>query len=324
MNLRLAIMELAARYQLSPSDSNRLRKMAGIGEQPRGLMLYVPAGLAVAAAVLGGLGIIFWIAANWETVSRATRFALLEGFFAVMCVGALLRPAARVPLGLLALLATGGLLAFFGQTYQTGADPWQLFAWWAALTLPLCLGVRHDALWTAWCVVTMTALSLWSRAEGGHDWTSGIPVTVLHGLHLVTVVIPSIALSPLFRKFTGAGMWSWRLSILLATLIINAAAIDALFGSKTSSQYYLGLVLLAAMAVACCRPALFDMFAVCVVALGLNLLIDAGIVQAFFDSRSSGYSMFLVIGLAAALLLGATVKAVLAISRSVGEKRSLP
>lgn len=98
--------------------------------------------------------------------------ALLGGFFAVMCVGALLRPAARVPLALVALLATGGLFAFFGQTYQTGADPWQLFAWWSALTMPLCLGVRHDALWAAWAIVTMTALKLWSRAQGVEQWTS--------------------------------------------------------------------------------------------------------------------------------------------------------
>ena len=42
-----------------------------------------------------------------------------------------------VPMGLLAMLGMGALFAYFGQTYQTGADPWQLFALWAALSLPL-------------------------------------------------------------------------------------------------------------------------------------------------------------------------------------------
>ena len=49
-------------------------------------------------------------------------------------------------LGLLALLGIGGLFAYFGQTHQTGADPWQLFALWAALVLPLrlaCVGVAR-------------------------------------------------------------------------------------------------------------------------------------------------------------------------------------
>ena len=31
-------------------------------------------------------------------------------------------------MALLAMLNIGGLFAFFGQTFQTGADPWQLFA----------------------------------------------------------------------------------------------------------------------------------------------------------------------------------------------------
>ncbi len=37
---------------------------------------------------------------------------------------------------LLATLLLGVFLALFGQTYQTGADPWQLFANWALLILP--------------------------------------------------------------------------------------------------------------------------------------------------------------------------------------------
>ena len=84
-----------------------------------------------------------------------------------MAVGAAWRPAARAPLALLALLGIGGLFAYFGQTYQTGADPWQLFAWWAALALPLCLGVRSDVLWAPWAAVAVGAISLWVHAHTG-------------------------------------------------------------------------------------------------------------------------------------------------------------
>ena len=52
-------------------------------------------------------------------------------------LGAMLLPVWRAPLALLVFLITGGLFASIGQTYQTGADPWQLFALWAALGLPL-------------------------------------------------------------------------------------------------------------------------------------------------------------------------------------------
>ena len=46
---------------------------------------------------------------------------------------------------LMAMVTGGiaGLLAFVGQTYQTGADAWQLFATWAALALVWALGRRR-------------------------------------------------------------------------------------------------------------------------------------------------------------------------------------
>jgi uncharacterized membrane protein len=320
MNLRLAIMELTARYQLSAGDSARLSELAGVHQQPRRLMQLAPAGLAVIAAVLGGLGIIFWIAANWESVTRVSRFTLLEGFFAVMCLGALLRPAARVPLGLVAFLATGGLFAFFGQTYQTGADPWQLFAWWAALTLPLCFGIRHDAIWTAWAIVAMTALGLWSRAEGGYAWAAGIGLPLPRLLHWFGALLPAIALSPKFRKYTGAGIWPLRVCVLLATSLIAADALKPIFHWDSWTLYFLGLALLAAVFAAFCRTVMFDIFAVCVLALGLNVLIYLGIVV--LAKNLHGISGLLVIGLSAAGLLGATVKGILTISRTGGVKWS--
>jgi uncharacterized membrane protein len=147
MDLRLALYELAAQHRLDAAAARQLQQVAGLHDEPAMLATWLPRGVAVLAAALGGLGVIFWLAANWDTLGRFGRFALLQGVFVVMCAGALLKPAARTPLLLLALLAVGGLFAYFGQTYQTGADPWQLFALWAALTLPLCLAARSDVLW---------------------------------------------------------------------------------------------------------------------------------------------------------------------------------
>ncbi len=62
-----------------------------------------------------------WIAANWESLGRFMRFALLQGFVQAMCAGAAFRAGARAPLAMLALLGTGALFAYFGQTYQKGA-----------------------------------------------------------------------------------------------------------------------------------------------------------------------------------------------------------
>lgn len=323
MNLRLAIMELAAQHQLSAKDTARLTELARVHQQPPRLMQYGPAGLALIAAVLGGLGVIFWIAANWETVTRASHFALLEGFFAMMCIGALTRPAARIPLGLVAFLATGGLLAFFGQTYQTGADPWQLFAWWSVLTLPLCFGVKHDALWTAWSIIAMTALRLWSRAEGEYVSTWGMPLSIHTLLYWFGALLPAIALSPKFRKHSGAGVWSPRLCVLLATSAIAFDALNSVFDWYAPGLYFVGLALLFALFVAFCRPVLFDMFALCALALALNVLIDGGIGKVLERSNIDFIPALLVFGLSAAGLLGATVKGIGAISRTSGMKWSI-
>jgi uncharacterized membrane protein len=91
------------------------------------------------------------------------RFALLQGLLVVAGAAALLRPPPdRVgKLGLLAaFLLTGALLALFGQTYQTGADVYELFLAWAALGLPVVVLAGSSAAWGAWVLVVNVALGL--------------------------------------------------------------------------------------------------------------------------------------------------------------------
>src|SRR5574341_288562 len=102
MDLRLALHELAARHRLDAAANRELHRLAGLDDPPAALQRWLPRGVAVLAAALIGLGLILWIAANWETLGRFGRFALLQGFVLVMCAGALWKPAARAPLGLLA------------------------------------------------------------------------------------------------------------------------------------------------------------------------------------------------------------------------------
>jgi hypothetical protein len=111
MDLRLALIELAAQHRLDPARSRRLHALAGLDGPPPVLERWLPRGVALAAAALGGLGIIVWIAANWDDLGRFGRLALLQGAVLAMCAGALVRRAARAPLALLAMLAIGGLLA---------------------------------------------------------------------------------------------------------------------------------------------------------------------------------------------------------------------
>lgn len=111
--------------------------------------------VALAAAV------IFFFAFNWDDLPRMAKFGLVEA-----AIVAALLACWRVDLDsmagkavLLALsLLTGALLALTGQIYQTGADTYELFGWWAVLILPWVLVSRFSPLWLVWlALLNLTA-----------------------------------------------------------------------------------------------------------------------------------------------------------------------
>ncbi len=317
MDTRLALHELTARHGLDAAAADRLAAHAGLGREPAGLARRLARGTAVLAAALVGLGVVCWIAANWDDLGRAGRFALLQGFVAATALGALLRPAARAPLALMALLGIGGLFAYFGQTYQTGADPWQLFALWAALSLPLALAARSDVLWAPWALVAMTGVALWVQAHTGHRWRVEPHDLAVHAAGWAAALAIVAALSPALRRATGTGAWALRTAVALAVTLVVTGAVWALFSRTVGAHYLLGLVVLAALfAVAATRP-FFDVFALSAVALGLNVLLIAGLARWVFDGSGSREPIgeLLLVGLAAAALLAATVSLVLRLAR---------
>ncbi|KAB8054848.1 DUF2157 domain-containing protein [Janthinobacterium rivuli] len=311
MDLRLAVYQLASAHALDAQQTRQLQEVAGFQREPARLAYWLPRGVAVLGAALLGMGLICWVAANWEDLGRMGRFALLQGVFAAACVGAFAVPRARVPLLLLALLAIGGLFAYFGQTYQTGADPWQLFALWAALALPLCLVARSDVLWTPWMLVLATAAVLWMRAQAHHSWRVDSSALSIFLIGWLVVLAACVFVSPLLARWTGAGSWALRLGLLLATYIIAGTAVSGLFGDKVASPYWAGLGLLAVAGILLSTRRYFDVFGLSVVALGLNLLLVAGLMRMLLSDGASGLDKLVMLGLLAAALLALTVKGIL-------------
>lgn len=313
MDLRLTLYELVAEHRLDARAAGRLERLAGLHDEPPPLARVLPLGVAVLAAAFGGLGVIFWMAANWDTLGRFGRFALLEVFVLVMCMGALWQPAARAPLGLLALLSIGGLFAYFGQTYQTGADPWQLFALWAVLALPLCLAVRSDVLWAPWALVALSAVSLWVHAHTGHRWRVEPDDLRAHLLGWTAALAVVGGLSAELRRVTGAGVWALRTAVTLAVVMITATALGGLFNSPVAAPYALGLLVLGAAAAALARPRRFEVYSLSAIALGLNTLLVAGFARLLFDNDHGADTSvrLLLLGAFAAGALAATVAGIL-------------
>lgn len=317
MSLHRSIFELAATHRLDAEAIRQLQHLAGLHEEPVTLSRRLPQILALCAAGFGGLGVIFWVAANWDSFGRISQFVMLQGLVLVMCAGALLRPAARVPLGGMALLGIGALFAFFGQTYQTGADPWQLFALWAGLGLPLCLAARNDVLWTFWTGVVMTAIALWVHAYSGYRWRPDPDVIEVHMMASVAAAAVMAGLSRPLQRHTGAGGWAFRFAAMVTVGMLAFSAIAGLFHDGAGHYYSFGLVLLVGLTVLLAQRTAFDIHALSVSTFGLNVVLTAGLIYLMFDDfRGSLIASLFVVGLLSAIMLAISVSCILALSRA--------
>jgi len=220
-------------------------------------------------------------------------------------------------LGLLALLGIGALFAYFGQTYQTGADPWQLFALWAVLALPLCWGARSDVLWAPWAMVVVTAISLWTHTYSGHRWGVEADQLTVHLIAWSAGLALAAALSPVCTRWTGAGVWSFRTGVTLTVAAITLTALGGLFHTPVQAQYVLGLLVFALGLALLNLRALFDIFAISAVALGVNALLAVGLARWLFDNGSNGdwVGKLILMGLIAAGLLAGSVSGILKLVR---------
>jgi len=322
MSTRLAILDLTARHRLDAATLASLWRIARLGEPPPDLRALLLRGVGLLAALLAGLGLIFLVAANLDALTRLQQFAVFQTCTAAVCLGAAFFPRMRKPLALLGLMAIGGLFAYFGQTYQTGADPWQLFAVWAVLALPLALGARADIVWSAWVIVAMTGLTAWDAAQSGR-WRFTSEYLGVHMLAALLGTAIAVFMSPALARFSGAGKVAFNLAVVLATVSLTGAGMLAVFakGDHTLFFYLPTLLVLGVGAAFLAQRALFDVTALSVIALGIIFLLVAGLLR-LVDSGTSGEGTLLVLGLAAVGLMTVAMRCILALTReySTGAK----
>ena len=168
---RSEILEWAEAGHIAPQNVRRALESGAVlptaGEWRRFLdRLLLFMGVAMLAA-----GIIFFLAYNWHELGRFAKFGLVEAsmLVALACVWWLGLEHAAGKAALLAVaLLTGALLALVGQTYQTGADSFELFTAWAIAILPWALVARFPALWALWLVIVNLAITLYFQVF--HGW----------------------------------------------------------------------------------------------------------------------------------------------------------
>jgi len=191
---------------------------------------------------------VFFVAANWSEIAVFGRFALLELLLVACAVVALLKPPPAT-LGRTALflgfITTGALLALFGQTYQTGADVYELFLSWALLGLALAILANWSVASAAWLLVLNTALSLyfgWQPA-GGLLWTLLGSWNFDPANFLVAALWLNVGLWFAFERLelAAAPQWVRRIAIFFAFAYGSWAGGLAITDNEVSGFVLLGL-----------------------------------------------------------------------------------
>lgn len=262
--------------------------------------------LALGVALLCA-GVIVFFAFNWQALHKFTRFGVLALLISALAVFAWRRPDGDA-VGRAALfgaqMITGALLAVIGQVYQTGADAWQLLAWWTLLAVPWALAAHAPPHWWLVVVLANAALLRFFSVELG----AGLPLTLLFGVEggkLVGLWLLAAALLQLALWLVLAahaprpgvrGQGGVRLLAALACAYAVWLGLAALFGDRFD-----GAMLIVPLAALLGLGAWFrrrdvDLLVLSLIALSLIALTVAGLGQLLFEAGAE-FGGFLLLGL---------------------------
>ncbi|TDR19430.1 DUF2157 domain-containing protein [Marinicella litoralis] len=149
---------------IEPGHHQQALQLAGERAAPHAWLLFIKKMLIMLGLLSLAFGVVFFFAFNWNELGRMFKFMVIQTLLVGLFVGYFFKSKSfwlSQALLLAAVIVLGALLALFGQTYQTGADPWQLFAIWGLLITPLVLFSKSEVLWVVLAALLNTALSLY-------------------------------------------------------------------------------------------------------------------------------------------------------------------
>ncbi len=166
-------------------------------------------------------GIIFFFAYNWSAMGRFLKFGLIEAGIIGCIVASHLRGRTRLSGKVLMLIASvlvGVLLAVYGQTYQTGADAFELFIGWAVLILGWVIISEFAALWLLWLILLNTGALLYLDQVGhpAHIIRFEFLFLTLALLNGVSLILREVGVRKGFQWLSGR----WLRGILLSASLV--------------------------------------------------------------------------------------------------------
>lgn len=249
-----------------------------------GTLLMLGAGLVLA-------GIVSFFAFNWASLGKFAKFGLLEaGIAGCAAIGLWRRDttAGKVAMFAAAVLV-GPLLGVFGQTYQTGVDPWGLFAAWAALILPWVIAAAFTPLWVLEVALCDLALVLfWDQVLDPSPASWMYLFALLAGIHILAVAAWEAQWH--WRRPTPwlTALWAPRLAIAAAFGFLLAPAtafvIDFTPNGPARTFGFYALWLAVAAAIAVYRYVREDLFMLTVAGGSVLIMITIGLGRFLFET----------------------------------------
>lgn len=237
MNPRQTVLDWAEQGRIAPANLRRALESAGALPTPGGWRSFLDHLLLWLGTVLVAVGVIFFFAYNWQDLGRFAKLGLVEAL--VLAALAFVwrlgvdRPAGKAAL-LAASLLVGTLLALVGQIYQTGADPFELFAAWALAILPWVVLGRFAALWVLWLALVNLAVTLYYGAFGGFFGLVFSPPTLLWALLALDAAALAAWELAAARVSWLRGRWAPRLLATAVGGLATALTLWDIFESWTS------------------------------------------------------------------------------------------
>lgn len=304
-NLREIVLDWTAQRRIA--DTRRALAIAGVTPDGAAWVRFASALTLWLGVVLLAASVVFFFAFNWDALGRFGKFALLEVLWIAAVAMAVFTGIERAP-GKAALLGaallTGAWLALIGQTYQTGADPYELFGVWAALILPWVIAARFAPLWILTLVLVNLAVTLYFQAfRGTLDIFLGTQgqLWALAGVNTLALLVWE------WRARSVAWMrerWPARVMLTASGVCIVMVALHAIFEFRKSGPPGIaGYVAWVGLAYFYYRHRVKDLFALAGGVLATVVVVAAFLSKHLLDRGASGAFLFIglvVIGLSAA------------------------
>lgn len=304
-DLRNDMMDWLAQGRLSSGALPAALRLAGITPSAHDWRRFFDRLCLWLGTLFLAAAVVFFFAYNWQEMGRYAKFALVE----VLIVGAALlawrldlaHVAGKAALLFLTMLI-GALLALVGQTYQTGADTYELFGMWTLAVLPLVAVGRFGALWLVWLGLLNLTLVLYFRTFGGavgwDDLWFG-----RQKLQWVLFLLDTAALCcwELCARHGIAFMrerWSARILAVASGSVVCALAIDVIFENADTANGILAYLAWLTAVYAYYRHGKRDVFMLAGGTLSAIIVATASLTKTLDPLGGSGTGgAFLLIGL---------------------------